>query len=205
MRKKIILLVIGCLLVVMSGCSSGKKDNLPTPAPQANSGTTVANPTTTLSQQTTTGQTTENSAPMLQTQTNTSVPGQVPGTGAAGGQSTQPGISIKLGPESGPQISALPGLPGATVNFSYGNNSINVFVSAGDKLLSLENPMQFAVKPDSWRLEFNGPASGSTFYFEFRIDPSAPRTGEVTLSNIRDRDGKVLVAGPINFWITLVE
>ncbi len=201
MRKKVILLAIGCLLVVMSGCSSGKKANLPTPAPQANSETTVANPTKALPQQTTTGQTTENSAPALQAQTNASVPGQVPGTGAAGGQSAQPDISIKLGPASGPQISVS---PGTTVSYSYGG-SIDVFVSAGDKLLSLENPMQFAVKPDSWRLESNGPASGSTFYFGIRVDPSAPRTGEVTLSNIRDRDGKVLVAGPINFWITLVE
>ncbi len=65
MRKKIILLGIGILLVIMSGCSS-KKANLPTPPPtglqgqQATPGTTIANPATALPQQTATSQTTTN-------------------------------------------------------------------------------------------------------------------------------------------------
>ncbi len=208
MRKKVILLAVGCLLAVMPCCSIGKKANLPIAVPttsqhqQANSETTIANPTTALPQQTTTGQTAVNSAPASQVHAHTSVPGKAPGAGTAHRQSTQTDISIKLGPASGPQVSVS---PGATVSCNYVNGTINVFVSAGENILSFENPMQFSVQPDSWRLENNDRASGSTCYFEIRVDPSAPRTGEVTVSNIRDQDGKVLVAGPLNFWITLVE
>jgi hypothetical protein len=110
-------------------------------------------------------------------------------------------ISIKLGPASGPQVSVS---PGATANISYGNGIIPVFVNVDDKILSSDLPVQVAVHPDGWHFEAKNRPDGSTYYFSIRVDPSAPRTGEITLSNICDQNDKVLVAGPITFWITLV-
>jgi hypothetical protein len=114
--------------------------------------------------------------------------------------SSQPGLSIKLGPASGPQVSVA---PGATVAFNCSNGIIPVFVSVDDKIISSDLPVQVAVKPDGWYFEAKIRPSGSEYYFIIRVDPTAPRTGEVTLSNICDQNDKVLVAGPITFGIAL--
>jgi hypothetical protein len=63
----------------------------------------------------------------------------------------------------------------------------------------MEEPMDVLVQPSSWHFETKNWPTGYTYYFNIRLDNSAPLTGEVTLSEIRGRDGEILVNHPVKF------
>jgi|GEM_PF-3862845 len=110
-------------------------------------------------------------------------------------------VSIKIGPLNSPQTVKA----GQAISIPYGNGIIPIFIEVKETPLSKQKRMKVLVEPSSWLFESKNWPSTYTDYFDLRLDNSAPLTGKVTLSEIRNESNQIIVDQPVTFTITLVK
>ncbi|MDQ7096594.1 hypothetical protein REC12_23645 [Desulfosporosinus sp. PR] len=94
---------------------------------------------------------------------------------------------------------------GQAISVPYGNGIIPIFIEVKGTSLSKQKLMKVLVEPSSWHFESKNWPTEYTYFFDIRLDESAPLAGKVTLSEIRGENNQIIVDQPVTFTITLVK